>query len=316
MSNNYLGPLGPAGIGPIWMAAEQGGPFVRTKITTRRSRRAAKKIGRRTGVAPASGRKHSVAGTIVHAVKQLASATRSPLASFYASAPDALLALFATESSLNTAAVATEGPSPGSRQPRYSYGVGQILDQYARDLWNNKALLGRLASQVPKPPPVRTAGDAGYQAWAAPLLNWPSAVWYPMIKLRQYENFFNAHFAIAEDGALVAKPGLRADLKGRADAIAEYLNGVAPAWNGGLITSLLRLYWLASSLGGINSLIQQRVDGSTKADSEIARLDANYTGPDQELPDPVPSAGAAEKPSADGSDQGTPLAEEDEAEDA
>jgi len=169
-----------------------------------------------------------------------------------------IVALAMSESNGKYDAVAEEGFSTKLGRQYCSFGLFQINELWAQSYHANAATLigATCAKQLPAFP--RGTSWTKSEAQAA-LTAWPGQIWYAMCALRGFSRLKNTFFSSMVPGQVsAAKPPQKQTTPGEyatASKIAPKLQAMASSLGIPPAALALKAYWLASSLGGMNKIL-------------------------------------------------------------
>jgi hypothetical protein len=194
-----------------------------------------------------------------NAMQDVQKATQSPMLAHFLECRRGLLAHFMRESGLRRDPTPTkESPAAGSTVPRWSYGLGQILDDTAVGLYATRSRLGPYSGKI-----VQIAKASPDGKWnpttRSRLGSEDTGPYYLLNFMLGFEDFIERYFdakAFFETGTLTPKAGLSESSAKSAATISSYFNKYKiehPEVD--VVAAVYRTFSGASSLSGMANLI-------------------------------------------------------------
>lgn len=197
--------------------------------------------------------------TVLAALQTVARELANPQFTEWVGDSRPIIALAMSESGGKYSAAADEGYSTKLGRQYVSFGLFQINELWAQTYFQNAAtLIGPVsAKQIP---PFPTGASWTRAESQAALTAWPGQIWYAMCVLRGFSKTKNTFFSSMKPGAVVAaKPPPNRNVPGEyatAAKVAPKLQALSASLGIPPAALALKAYWLASSLGGMNKVLE------------------------------------------------------------
>lgn len=197
-------------------------------------------------------------------MSDVATALSSPMLRHFGECRTGLLAHYKRESGLRWNAITKEAAADGTDYPRYSYGLGQLLDDTLQDIYAFRARLGPYAREIKQLP--KASPDGKPQLVTIAEINNPkTGAKYFVAHLINFEKWVGAFFdeaRLLQEGNVVPKTTLDEKKSGQAQIIAEYVNSLHTANpDVDAVALLYRLFSGHGSLAGAaNGIMKYRTN--------------------------------------------------------